>query len=682
MDASDSLVTVEPLMSATPSRPGPVLECGAAGIQPINAGKYTFIPNNALPEMRNTSSSSPSSGHQRPTNASTQRNDPVAHHPVLPVTDCGDCDSLSPKQHFLSIYYQNVRGLRTKTSRLQLGLSSSHYDVVILTETWLRSDICDAELSSDYSLFRCDRSEATSSLTRGGGVLVAVKATLHCTEVSIPHCSTLEQMVVCVKLSNRYLYLLGIYFRPNSETALYSNHTFAVQSLADRSSANDIVLLLGDYNLPHLQWGFDEDVNGYLPVNASSDPELVLIESISSYGLVQINSIPNINGRLLDLVFTNAPDNFEGQPPISPLLPVDPHHPPFELQIDMQSCVHISATTDSFDLDFRRCDFNSLNSVFSLVEWEVLLQDRTVDSATHMFYDTLFEIIHSKVPRRHRSINRNTRKPWWTAELRRLRNKLRKARKRFFIDKSNENRESLRIVETCYKDLVENSYRAYQQRLQSDMKRNPTAFWKFVREQRASNRVPQVVEYGNTTANLPDEVADLFRRFFQSVFKTELPQPGSGCFRNLPSHHIHLPFFNFTHEEVLRSLQKLDATKGTGVDDLAPILLKNCAPSLAFPLTILFNKSLEERTFPSLWKTAKMIPIYKSGSLRRVENYRGISILCCLGKLLESLIHTVLLSAAKSMISEFQHGFVPHRSTTSNLLCYTNVLFREVEHRN
>lgn len=77
-----------------------------------------------------------------------------------------------------------------------------------------------------------------------------------------------------------------------------------------------------------------------------------------------------------------------------------------------------------------------------------------------------------------------------------------------------------------------------------------------------------------------------------------------------------------------------------------------------------------------------MIPIHKSGNLNLVENYRGISILCCLGKVLESMVYDVVLNAAKPFISEYQHGFLPQRSTTTNLLCYTSILFREVEHRN
>lgn len=645
---------------------GPIVGDGEGVFQTAITGKYSSSSNRSLSDDPSLSSAR---CYQPPTPSSV---------------DGGDSNSIPLRHRFLSIYYQNVRGLRTKTSDLKLGLSNCDYDVIVLTETWLRSDISDGELTADYSLFRCDRSESTSSFTRGGGVLVAVKSTLHCTEVTLSDCSQLEQVVVCMKLPNRSLHIFGIYLRPNSDPASYSKHSTAVQFVSDQSSNNDVVLLLGDYNLPQLQWSLDEDLNGYLPANASSEQELVLTESISSCGLVQLNSISNTNGRLLDLVFTNSPDDFEILRPVSPLLPIDPHHPPLELQVDMHSCVHapVDAETESLDLDFRHCNFESLNAEFSMVNWEQLLRGQTVDTVVLLFYDKLFEIFQSKVPRRRRTISGASRKPWWTTELRNMRNRLRKARKRFFSNKSSENRESLRVVETSYKELVAASYQGYLQRLQTNLKQNPSAFWKFVKEQRGSHRVPNDVKYGDAMASSSGEAANLFSRFFQSVFKTNSPQPQTGCFQHVPSNDIHLPFINFSRDEVLRALTKLDESKGAGVDGLPPSVLKNCAESLVAPLTMLFNRSLDEKTFPVLWKTAKMIPIHKSGSLRNVENYRGISILCCLGKLFESLIHGVLLSAAKPIISEYQHGFLPHRSATTNLLCYTNILFREIENRN
>lgn len=49
----------------------------------------------------------------------------------------------------LNIYYQNVRGLRTKCNELRLSVLNNNYDVIILTESWLHSGIFDAELCDD-----------------------------------------------------------------------------------------------------------------------------------------------------------------------------------------------------------------------------------------------------------------------------------------------------------------------------------------------------------------------------------------------------------------------------------------------------------------------------------------------------------------------------------------------------
>ncbi|XP_055615629.1 uncharacterized protein LOC129761849 [Toxorhynchites rutilus septentrionalis] len=196
---------------------------------------------------------------------------------------------------FLSVYYQNVRGLRTKTNELRLMLSSCDYDILVLTETWLRPDIVDSELSSDYHIFRCDRSDSTSELSRGGGVLIAVKISHQCSAIPVDNCDQLEQTSIRIKLANRSLYVVGIYLRPSSNASKYIAHTNAIQDVCDNSTNADIVLALGDYNLPDLRWKFDEDIIGYLPVNASTEQEIMLTEAMSAIGLVQMNGLRNVN---------------------------------------------------------------------------------------------------------------------------------------------------------------------------------------------------------------------------------------------------------------------------------------------------------------------------------------------------------------------------------------------------
>ena len=72
------------------------------------------------------------------------------------------------------MYYQNVRGLGTKTSQILLASQSIFYDILALSETWLNDSIMNGELFdlSNFSVFRSDRSTGK----RGGGVLLALRS--------------------------------------------------------------------------------------------------------------------------------------------------------------------------------------------------------------------------------------------------------------------------------------------------------------------------------------------------------------------------------------------------------------------------------------------------------------------------------------------------------------------------
>jgi len=85
--------------------------------------------------------------------------------------------SLSSKFN-LKIMYQNAPGLRTKLHDVISNFPILNYDIFILTETLLSSDIVDAELGfTGFTVFRADRNVYTSTCIRGGGVLIAVRQT-------------------------------------------------------------------------------------------------------------------------------------------------------------------------------------------------------------------------------------------------------------------------------------------------------------------------------------------------------------------------------------------------------------------------------------------------------------------------------------------------------------------------
>lgn len=81
----------------------------------------------------------------------------------------------------LNVYYQNVRGLRTKLNEFLLNSMGNYHDLLFISESWLNDNINDSELVdiNHYSVFRRDRCASDCAKKDGGGVFVAVRNNLN-----------------------------------------------------------------------------------------------------------------------------------------------------------------------------------------------------------------------------------------------------------------------------------------------------------------------------------------------------------------------------------------------------------------------------------------------------------------------------------------------------------------------
>ena len=123
-------------------------------------------------------------------------------------------------------------------------------------------------------------------------------------------------------------------------------------------------------------------------------------------------------------------------------------------------------------------------------------------------------------------------------------------------------------------------------------------------------------------------------------------------------------------EKELRSLQH---RKATGIDELPSGLLKDCAKNISKPLCHIINLSISTSTVPNVWKIAIIIPAYKCGDKSKPENFRPISVLPILLKVLEKAIHNKLMDflEKENILRDSQYGFRNKCSTklASTLLC-------------
>ena len=121
-----------------------------------------------------------------------------------------------------------------------------------------------------------------------------------------------------------------------------------------------------------------------------------------------------------------------------------------------------------------------------------------------------------------------------------------------------------------------------------------------------------------------------------------------------------------TTHEVEKIIKKLKNKKSSGIDEMSNLFVKKIYEEILEPLTYLINNSLYTGKFPSNYKIALVKPLYKNKKLTEISNYRPISLLPVLSKILERVVHTqtIIYLENNKLLYEGQYGFRKNRSTT------------------
>ena len=140
-------------------------------------------------------------------------------------------------------------------------------------------------------------------------------------------------------------------------------------------------------------------------------------------------------------------------------------------------------------------------------------------------------------------------------------------------------------------------------------------------------------------------------------------------------------FLEMTMQQTLELIQAISTNKATGIDGLSARLVKIAAPAIAPSLTKLMNICITTGVFPLAWKVARITPLHKTGEKSDKNNYRPISVLPILSKVLERHIYNFIYSFLKdnNILYQFQSGFRRYHSTETALINIYNRLINNLD---
>ena len=267
--------------------------------------------------------------------------------------------------------------------------------------------------------------------------------------------------------------------------------------------------------------------------------------------------------------------------------------------------------------------------------------------------------------------SKNISPRWWNANVRHQLHKVRTLRKKSVRNPSAANKLKLKDAEECLLIKMSNAKSMYESRLVEEyaFNRNNKIFT-YIKQIMKSDSLPKVMHLDGRSESSDSEKAFLFNSFFESVYSKPPSDTPHGHDHDNPQQQATLDFINITDLDVLTALTNLDPSKARGIDGIGPRLLHTCALALYPVIHHLFNICLWYCQIPYEWKLHCIVPIFKSGDKSSIKNYRPISLLCCISKVLERLIYDKVFCFISGSISPFQFGFLRSHSCLQQLLVF------------
>ena len=585
--------------------------------------------------------------------------------------DCYDrCDYVHKhvtKSSDLTIVQLNVRGVISKSSKILHFVNNIiEADIILLCETWL-TPFSPTISVPGYEFYHIDRQNK-----RGGGVGVLIKGEIrHNLETKYRFVSEcFENISVLIELKNKKKLLVSSMYRPpNTNAREFVDEYAELLSKMKRIPNCDLVIGL-DHNMDLIKSDIHRHTADFISLNL----DLLMMPLISRPTRITKSTatlIDNIivDQSMLDLCSSNI------------LIEDISDHLPSVVSIDglktyKKEKVKISSR------DTRKRNMDALLAALSKKDWDILITE-DVNISFDKLHTELCALLDHFVPFQTHEINyKNLRREKWITPG--ILNSINTSKKNY--RKMLANKHDLKLSKNYneYAKLLKRTLRyakkSYYVEKCNLYKSNTKKLWATIHEicgrhNDKSSMIDYLTIDGVKTYEAT-KISNQFAKYFSTVgkkFANKLPNPVtpvSEYISQIPCNSKSLMLHPCTEIEIDKLINLLPNKTSCGVDEINNILLKKIGKAILPALCSLFNKSMETGVFPESMKLAEVVPLYKGGERSLETNYRPISLLTTLSKILEKIMYKRVYSFLNStkQIYTKQYGF-RFRHSTDQAVC-------------
>ena len=487
------------------------------------------------------------------------------------------------------------------------------------------------------------------------------------------------EVLSCVAPSLK-LIVLVVYRPPSASHKSFENVLSFMRSKIDCVPTGFKVIISGDFNFPSINW--DEGIvrPGSSGDTAKSADKLLKFVNDSLMNQYIRNATRGSN--ILDLFFCTDPFLVNSVSITSTALS---DHNMIEVIMPLTSSSNGSEPNqniyDGFQsLDFSQADFDQLNDQFSRIDWDSEFQLSTVQDNPIIFTSIMLSTCEALVPKR--SIR--TGKP---RKLRSLRRKRRRVNKRLEHlkticgnpDHIASLERKIAILTFDINQEIQNDLDRREAKVISKLKDNPKVFYGYAKKHSTIRNEITMLKTDSGYITDKKSVAEIFQRQFSSVF-SDPAAPG------IEDPHFIVPntvpimpdcWSAISNSQVQAAIEDIRPSSSPGPDGVPAILLKKCASTLAYPIKLLLERSIEEKTVPDYYKLSHVCPLHKKGDRSKPENYRPVSKTSHIIKTHERVLRKKLVHHFETnfLISSTQHGFRTGRNTLTQLLQHFDAIY-------